>query len=775
MARAQNDIMNFREALGVPTLGLIGQAAIREAFEGDLRQLQDLLQGAIKKALELSGEEDWWPYIHGLFDNFIVVEAKDGRLLQYAYQIDGTKVTLGTPVEVKKTFEPVSGDSPAKLVEATDATAFIEAEDKTGGAWRIRVIRAGLSGNGNFYSNTVLREATPMFEGVRVFVKSDEDHLAGRGKDVRNLIGALSDVSFIEGAGTDEGEIQATLTLIEPEGEVAVKLREAWSRGMTQLFGFSIDVAASARRGVHAGQPIREAKKFLKVKSVDLIVEPGAGGGVIDLIEAKKESVMDRDEIIALLEAKGLLKGKKADKLSDDQLVEMLREAVAADGGDLDDDGGAPAGVTADDMREAVRMVEARQTMRDRVNKSALPDKAKSRLIDRFESAERFTEAEVDQAIADEADYLAAFTESGHVQGLGDGGRIVIGETRFEKVEQMLDAFFDRENKDHRSAQSFKEAYVAITGDSRVTGLMRNCDQALMRESLGSTSFDDVLGSAITRRMIKDYRAMTRYDVWRQLATTVPINDFRTQERTRFGGYGDLPAVAESDPYTALGSPTDEKASYAVTKRGGTEDVTLEMIKNDDVGVIRQIPVKLSRSAKRTLGKFVLDFLATNPAIYDGVTLFHANHGNLGAAALDKATFAAGRLAMLNQAELDSGDKIGIPPRYLWVPDDLEEAAVDLFRRNTENDKTFVQSQRIEVMPVWYWTDANNWFLSTDPDDIPTIEIGFLDGNEEPELFVQDSPTSGSMFTHDKLTWKIRHIYGGNVLDFRGMYGAVVA
>jgi hypothetical protein len=522
---------------------------------------------------------------------------------------------------------------------------------------------------------------------------------------------------------------------------------------------------------MRAGRPIREAKQFLKVKSVDLIVEPGAGGGVIDLIESKKETVMERDEIIALLEAKGLLDGKKADQLSDDQLVAMLREALAGDGDTpVEDDPAAGTIVSPEVLREAVRMVEARGTMRDRVNKSGLPDKAKERLIDQFQGEETFTEAQVDQAIKDEADYLASFTESGHVQGLGDGARIVIGETRFEKVEQMFDAFFDRENDNHRHAQSFKEAYVAVTGDTRVTGLMRNCDQALMRESLGSDSFDDVLGNAITRRMIRDYQAMTRYDVWRKLVRTVPVNDFRTQERTRFGGYGDLPIVAEKDPYTALDSPTDEKATYAVAKRGGTEDVTLEMIKNDDVGVIRQIPIKLSRSAKRTLGKFVLDFLATNPAIYDGVTLFHNDHGNLGTSALDKTTFAAGRLAMLNQTELNSGDKIGIPPQYLWVPDDLEEAAVDLFRRNTENDKTFVQSQRIEVMPVWYWDDANDWFLSTDPDDIPTIEIGFLDGNEEPELFVQDSPTSGSMFTHDKLTWKIRHPYGGNVLDYRGLY-----
>jgi hypothetical protein len=49
-----------------------------------------------------------------------------------------------------------------------------------------------------------------------------------------------------------------------------------------------------------------------------------------------------------------------------------------------------------------------------------------------------------------------------------------------------------------------------------------------------------------------------------------------------------------------------------------------------------------------------------------------------------------------------------------------------------------------------------------------------MDGREEPELFVQDNPTVGSLFTNDKITWKIRHIYGGNVTDFRGGTKAVV-
>jgi hypothetical protein len=78
------------------------------------------------------------------------------------------------------------------------------------------------------------------------------------------------------------------------------------------------------------------------------------------------------------------------------------------------------------------------------------------------------------------------------------------------------------------------------------------------------------------------------------------------------------------------------------------------------------------------------------------------------------------------------------------------------------------------VIAVWYWTDVNDWCAVADPNDIPTIEIGFMDGNEEPELFVQDMPSVGSMFTSDQITYKIRHVYGGAVTDFRGATKAVV-
>ena len=160
---------------------------------------------------------------------------------------------------------------------------FVEASEGqgAGGRWRIRVIQAGLSNNVNFYPDAALKAAVPLFEGVRVFVKSDQEHLRGEGKDFRNLIGRLVNVAFVASTEQDRGELHADLELLEPEGPIGAKLEAARERGMTDLFGFSIDAMAKAEKGRLGNQPVRIAKEFTAVKSVDLIVEPGAGGQVL--------------------------------------------------------------------------------------------------------------------------------------------------------------------------------------------------------------------------------------------------------------------------------------------------------------------------------------------------------------------------------------------------------------------------------------------------------------------------------------------------------------
>jgi hypothetical protein len=299
-----------------------------------------------------------------------------------------------------------------------------------------------------------------------------------------------------------------------------------------------------------------------------------------------------------------------------------------------------------------------------------------------------------------------------------------------------------------------------------------------LTESITSTTFGEIMGDSITRRML-DYYNLPGLDNWRAIASVNPIRDFRTNRRIRFGGYGNLPAVAQSGPYVALSTPTDEEATFAISKRGGLEDMTLEAIANDDLSQLRDIPRRLGRAAAQTLHEFVWDFIRTNAVIYDTTALAVAGHNNTGVAALAAASLAAGRLAMLKQTEMDNAKRLSIPPRYLVVPPDLEQTAYELTQTdrevgNANNTLNFARTFGLTTIVVPYWTDVNNWWLVASPSDVPTIEVGFFNGNESPELFVQDQPTNGANFTNDKVTYKIRHIYGGAVLDFRGFYGAIV-
>lgn len=354
--------------------------------------------------------------------------------------------------------------------------------------------------------------------------------------------------------------------------------------------------------------------------------------------------------------------------------------------------------------------------------------------------------------------------------------------SRYQAVsnaEGMLHAFFDPDNAHVRS---FKECYIAITGDRKCTGRVEDIDAARFgemtgfREALTTDALANVLSSAIRRRMIADYQnRFSRWAVWRKIASIArDVTDFRTQERTRWGGYGDLPEVSQGSSYPALTPPTDDVATYSVQKRGGTEDITLEAIRADNSELIRSIPKKLADTAHRTASKFVLDLIRTNPVIYDNLPLYHAQHQNSGSAPLSAVSLAAGINAMRAQREPGSGDRLDLQPRSLLVPFDGEETAFNLFRRTTNQDKTFIQSRKIEIVPIWYWTDPNDWALVADPAEAPVIELAFLDGQEDPEVFVADNPSAGSLFSHDKLVFKIRHIYGGTVVDYRGIYKSTV-
>jgi hypothetical protein len=367
----------------------------------------------------------------------------------------------------------------------------------------------------------------------------------------------------------------------------------------------------------------------------------------------------------------------------------------------------------------------------------------------------------------------------------------VTQESRQKKID-ALDAFFAGDYT--KGYHSFREAFIDFTG-TRPMAFGEDFNRTVLRESFGgaqggydsstrstesmdSTSWNLVLGDSITRRLIAEY-SQPSLQTWRQIATTVPVNDFRTQRVERVGGYGTLPVVNQGQPYQPLTSPTNEEATYAITKKGGTEDVTLEMIANDDIRAIQKIPTKLGLAAAQTLFRFVWDTFVLNAATsYDSTALFHASHGNTDTNALSQSNLSVGRKKMRKQTAYgDATDVLSIVPKILLVSSDLEELAFQLCTSAvaipaTPAGPTDTPNIHQGLTPIVldYWSSATGWFLGADPGMTPTLEVGFYQGRQDPELFTQADPSVGSVFNADKITYKIRHVYSGTVLDHRGLY-----
>lgn len=769
----------------IPKQGLTGAVLLREAVS-EFKAVIDLVRTGLIALLYPGRNENAWVSIEAIYPDRVVIDF-NGKKIQYTYSIDANNtVTFGEGVQVIEEFVLLNAKEAAPVQQGV----FIEAAgEPDSGKWLIKVVQAGLSRNGVYYPDVVLREAAALFNGARVFVKGDAEHLKGGGKDFRQLEAGLSDAQFIEGAKPDTGFIQAVMSFIVPSNEIAIKVREAYARDMANLFGFSIDADGTAKNKTKGRTRFMEATSITKVKSVDLIVEPGAGGQLIRMVESfnpNKEIDMFKQRMLeaVMRNAKFAKKfqGMSIDQIDDQELDAAFREAYPdqepGQGGQS-----TQTGVTPEQIDERIRMVEARANMRVAITTSTLPQAAKDKLLADFNGRVNFVEADVTAAITSEREYLARFAESGHVTlDFGTGAQV---EDRSVRIASMLDAFFDPTHVDHRNVHSFKECYIEITGDKYVTGLMANVDRAKLRESVGATfresvdssTFAQVMGDAITRRMQQVYTGMTDLQGWRQVCNVGRTSDFRTQRSVRVGGYGNLSVVGEGDPYPEMNTPGDDEATWAVAKRGGTERITLEAIKNDDMRLISRIPTELALSAANTLYEFVFDFFRTNPVSWDGVAMYHASHNNLFTNALTLNEYKAHRLAMQKQTRAGSNKRLGNTPSMLLVPFDLQDVAYDLFVRGTNNDKTFIQTLNPNIVTVNYWSDGTDWVTLADPNRFGVLEIDFLDGREEPELFVQDNPTAGSMFTNDQVTWKIRHTYGGNWLvdGEKGTTKAVVA
>ena len=792
-AAAQTAATRAGEAFTDPNSITTRLEAIHRAFEGQWPSDPD---GAT------------WNHVEEVYeDNLLARLNEDTVRIPYTIATAGGRpeVTFGNPEKVKVTLNvaaveeaDVSRETPEHLPPEGLGGAILESIDGAdeGRIWRVTMVRPGISKNGRRYRPEVLREAAALYEGARSF-DGHRDPQERRRSAVAGMTGWHENIQV-----QADGSLTSDFHIAESREDIRQLFLTAWRNKRPDLIGFSHDVSALTENVLVDRRRISDVRKIVEVHSVDVVADPSAGGQIERLVASRQEGgpEMELQEFLRALRAGELTEAQLTEAYEAhpewEQIAEAITEeraaAAAAGAGEPDPTPPAPEREADAPLTRTMRSLTIEAAGREH----NLTEAAIARLTETL--GDDVTEAQVFETAAATASIWDAALASRPSQLPGQE-RITVTTEQRDKLQEALDGMVaGQQQGDTPPFRSIKQAYTAFTGVqpngmgeedfnrrifAEAVGAYASYDDARrLTESLTTASWAEALGDSVRRALIREYQS-NAYDSWRQIVSDITSPpDFRTNRRVRVGGYDVLPTVAESGPYTALTSPTDEEATFAVTKKGGTEDYTLEMVANDDLGALRRIPRNLGRAAALTLYRAIWNTtIAGNATIYDAVALFHnVSHLNDNATTpLAEAGITTLRRRMLRQTQPgETNGFVGLLPRFLVVPPELWDTAFKITQSGTstvgatESATTPNPYQGLVPLEVPTLTDANDWYLIADPNTVPTIEVGFYQGRQDPELLIQDQPAVGSVFTNDEFTWKIRHIWGLTVLDYRGFQRA---
>jgi len=289
-----------------------------------------------------------------------------------------------------------------------------------------------------------------------------------------------------------------------------------------------------------------------------------------------------------------------------------------------------------------------------------------------------------------------------------------------------------------------------------------------------------VLAASANKALLRGFEmANETYGVW---CGTRSVTDFKSNTLHRVSEAEALEEVPEHGDYQ-YGSLSEKKETFQLATYGKIFAITRQVIINDDLGALTDIPAKHGRAAARKIGDVAYAVLTANGAMGDGNNLFDAtNHSNYVAsgsgAAPGQATIAAGILAMGIQKDINGVSNMNIRPEYIIAPKALEggmevffnsfqyadsdtiatDSSLAATRRNPYAGSYFtrVYDSRLDTAL------ATGWYLAG-PKGM-TVDVIFLNGQSQPYMEQRQG------WTVDGVEYKVRIDVAAKAVDWVALY-----
>ncbi|RMF84575.1 MAG: hypothetical protein D6744_02840 [Planctomycetota bacterium] len=288
----------------------------------------------------------------------------------------------------------------------------------------------------------------------------------------------------------------------------------------------------------------------------------------------------------------------------------------------------------------------------------------------------------------------------------------------------------------------------------------------------GSSVFTNLLENIANKALLTGYDETP--ETWQAWVRIGSLPDYRQASRAGLSSFSDLDEIPENGPYKH-GTMDDRKETIQAAKFGKLFALSREAILNDDLDGFAVVPRRMGRAAARKVGDKVYDILNNPPTLnQDNTSLFRSsNTGTAGAPSV--TTISEGRVKMALQTDQNGvAAGLNIRPAFIIVPVGLEdtvrvivaserdpsEGTTTSFNRPNpiRNIATVISDPRLDA------ASTTAWYMAASPQATDTVEVGFVNGMQEPQLESRDG------WTTDGIEWKVRHEFGVAALDFRGMF-----
>jgi len=611
----------------------------------------------------------------------------------------------------------------------------------------VTILRAGKSDNGWLYPPAVLEQAAPLFEGATAFCDHAKTH-----RSIRDIVGSYHDVRV------HDETLTAVMRLLDGDiGQLVTSVLEDYAAGIqTPHIGLSCDIMADVTPGTHT------IERITHVNSVDIVFRPSAGGTLDRLLEQQQEeNTMPEPPVTP-----PTVTPPAATSVPISEAATIAASAQAA--------------ADAEAIRQT-RLALSGDLLTSRLQASNLPETARHHIAESF-VGRIYDAPELDTAITSMRTLVGSLTAGDTIQNSG-APRGQVGAGKHDRIQNAVDLLFENPLTDaqrqstprpHGLLELFRAAgFVDKFGWERNTRIQE-------ADEVTTSIMAGIVGTSMAKRLLKDFADQPKW--WKPIVVETSISNVKAQTRVKLNDFAVLPTVAEDGLFVNL-AWDDVSETITPLKKGSAVHVTLETIINDDLRAVLSIPKKLARAAGVTINELIsalfTDTSGTGPALVDTYHIFDNSHhqSNLGATALDATTLTAGLVALSKMTDTAS-KRMGLVGKWLLIPPDLQYTAWTLAYSQlkpgmADNDANPLQG-RFTPIVVPQFTDTDNWYLLADPGQVELIEVCYLNGQDAPELLVQDDPLNGSMFTYDAITYKVRWFLGAGWVDYRGAYGAVV-